>query len=65
MSALLEAGKTKVASYEETIARLQTEVADNAKTIDQLKSALKTSKQENRLLQEHHAQEREDFKRRR
>lgn len=40
-------------------------MVDHTKTIDQLKGALKNSKQENRLLQEHHAQEQEDFKRRR
>lgn len=52
-------------AYEETIARLQTEVSDHHKTIDQLKAALKNSKQENRLLQEHHAQEQEEYKRKR
>jgi hypothetical protein len=62
---LLEAGKSKSAAYEEAIARMQAELADQNKTIEQVKTSLKASKQENRLLQEHHAQERDEFQRRR
>lgn len=65
MTNLLEAGKVKSAAYEETIARLETQVTDQNKIIDQLKAALKNSKQENKLLQEHNAQEQENFKRKR